>query len=278
MDRVGEHAVPTGPLAVRWLAFELPDVRAGARAPARVRLENAGSAPWRSDRGLGLQLSYHWLDSLGNPIVWDGVRTPFPRVVEPGESLELEAEVIAPRPPGGYRLAFDLVEEHRFWLQELGGVPLDVPVEVQPRIRERRLRVVVHWGEDAETEAALAMQDEELVAEDADAVAHLVAGALPAPDWSRLLLNAHAEGWPAVGGAVEVAGGWAGRAERRRLEPWAPGGGRNPRFAHPLLFPSLLEGLQPETHDGLPAYRGPEALFDGRAVVRLRPRSGRPRG
>jgi hypothetical protein len=278
MDRVGEHAVPTGPLAVRWLAYDIPEMRAGARAPVRIRLENAGSAPWRSDGGAGLQLSYHWLDSLGNPILWDGVRTPFPRVVEPGETLELEAEVVAPRPPGGYRLAFDLVEEHRFWLQELGCVPLDVPVEVQPRIRERRLCVVVHGGGDPETEAALSIQEEALVAEDADAVAYLVAGAVPAPDWSRLLLNAHAEGWPAVGGAVEVGGGFAARAERRRLQPWTAGGGRNPRFANPLLFPSLLEGLQPKTHEGLPSYDGPDALFEGRAVVRLRPRSGRPRG
>lgn len=278
MDRVGEHAVPTGPLAVRWLAYGLPEMRAGARAPVRLRLENAGSAPWRSERDLGLQLSYHWLDSLGNPIVWDGARTAFTRPVAPGETIELEAEVVAPRPPGGYRLAFDLVQEHRFWLQELGCVPLDVPVEVQPRIAERRLRVVVEGGDDSDTEAALSMQEEPVVSDDADAVAYLVAGAAPAPDWSRLLLNAHAEGWPAVGGAVEAGGGLSARAERRRLEPWAPGGGRNPRFAHPLVFPSLLEGLQAVTHVGLPAYDGPDGLFEGRAVVRLRPRSGRPSG
>jgi hypothetical protein len=278
MDRVGEHAVPAGPLAARWLAYQLPELRAGARARARVGVENAGTAAWRLEGSLGLQLSYHWLDSLGNPIVWDGVRTPFPRVVEPGETLELDAEVVAPRPPGGYRLAFDLVQEHRYWLQELGGVALDVAVEVLPRISERRLRVVVHGDEDAETEAALSLQEEPIVSEDADAVAHLAAGAIPAPDWSRLLLNAHAEGWPAVGGAVEASGGLSARGERRRLEPWAPGGGRNPRFGLPLLFPSLLEGLQETTHEGLPAYDGPDGLFEGRAVVRLLPRSGRRSG
>ena len=277
MDRVGEHAVPAGPLAVRWLAYEIPELRAGARDRVRVRLENAGSASWRSDGALGLQLSYHWLDPLGNPIVWDGVRTAFPRAVEPGGTLDLEADVVAPRPPGGYRLAFDLVEEHRFWLQELGCIALDVAVEVQPRISERRLRVVVDGVNDTDTEAALSMQEEPLVSDDAEAVAYLVAGAVPAPDWSRLLLNAHAEGWPAVGGAVEASGGLSARAERRRLASWAPGGGRNPRLGRPLLFPSLLEGLQPETHEGLPAYGGPEGLFEGRAVVRLRPRSGRPR-
>jgi hypothetical protein len=221
-----------------------------------------------------VQLSYHWLDSLGNPIVWDGIRTPFPRVVQPGETVEVDLPLLAPRPPGSYRLAFDLVEELRFWFQEVGSTPLDLPVEVGARITERRLRVVFHGEPDAETEAALAVQEEPLVAEDAVALAHLVSGAVPAPDWSRLLLDAHAEGFAAVGGAVAVAG----RGERRTFSPWAPGGGRNPRFSHPLLLPSLLGGLEPSSHLDLPAFTGGDALFEGRAVVRLRSRSGRRSG
>ena len=278
MERVGEHPVPAGPLAVRWLAYELGEARAGAPVHARLRLENAGSAAWRSRGREGVQLAYHWLDPLGNAIVWDGVRAPLPRVVQPGEEVELETSVLTPRPPGGYRLAFDLVEEHRFWFQELGSSPLDLALQVQPRIDERRLQVVVHGGEDPETEAALSLQEEPLVSQDAVAIAHLAAGASPAPDWSRLLLDAHAEGYPAVGGAVELEGGLGARQERRRLAPWAPGGGRNPRLGRPLLFPSLLEGLEPTTHDGLPAFSGSDALFEGRAVVRLRRRSGRPSG
>lgn len=274
MQRVGEHPVPAGPLAVRWLAFELDEARAGTTSPARVRLENAGSAPWRSRGREGVQISYHWLDSLGNPIVWDGPRTPFPGVVEPGGTVELDVPLVAPRPPGDYRLAFDLVEEFRFWFSELGSTPLDIPVRVEPRIPARRLRVVVHGGLDPETEAALEAQDEPTFAEDATAVAHLVAGAVPAPDWSRLLLDAHQEGYAAVGGAVDTES----RSDRRRLRAWAPGGGRNPRFGHPLLFPSLLEGLAPDWREGLPAFTGDDALYEGRAVVRLRSRSGRPRG
>jgi hypothetical protein len=192
--------------------------------------------------------------------------------VAPGEQLELEVSVVAPRPPGRYRLAFDLVEELRFWFAEVGSTPLDVPIEVVPRIAERRLGVVVHGGADADTQAALAAQEEAIVEEDAVALAHLVPGALPAPDWSKRMLDAHAEGYAAVGGAVEPP-----RSDRKRLAAWA-GDGRNPRFSHPLLFPSLLDGLEPDSHEGLPSYAGGDALFEGRAVVRLRPRSGRPRG
>jgi hypothetical protein len=268
VERVGEHPVNTGPLAVRWLGHEIAPVRAGAGSSARIALENAGSATWRSRGRTGVRLAYHWLDPLGNPIVWDGTRTPFPHVVEPGGSVEIEAPVLAPRPPGSYRLAFDLVEELRFWFEEVGSTPLEIPVEVAPRISERRLRVVLHGGSAPETEAALAAQEEPLVAEDAVAVAHLVPGAAPAPDWSRLLLDAHAEGWAAVGGAVAPEG----RSERRLYAPWSPGGGRNPRFAHPLLLPSLLDGVEPSTHLELPAFSGRDALFEGRAVVSLRRR------
>jgi hypothetical protein len=186
--------------------------------------------------------------------------------------VELESSLTAPRPPGRYRLAFDLVEEFRFWFQELGSSTLDVAVEVRPRIEARRLAVRMHGPPDPEVDAALAAQEEPLVVDDATAVAHLVPGAVPAPEWSRLLLDAHAEGYAAVGGAIEAES----RGDRRRFAAWAPGGGRNPRFGAPLLLPSLIDGLEPETYEGLPASSPSDGLFEGRAVVRLRSRSGRP--
>lgn len=262
------------PLAPVFQEWTLPPQRAGARAVARVVVSNGGGATWRSRGADGLQLSYHWLDGHRNAIVWDGLRTPFPHPVAPGETIALDVPLVAPRPPGRYVLRFDLVEEHRFWLSEIGVPTLDVEVDVEPGIAERRLAVVVHGGPDERTRAALAAQDEPLVEEAAAATAHLVSGAEPAPDWSTLVLDAHAEGWDAVGPAVVPAGG---PLERRRgrgsLRQWAPGG-RNPRFDAPLLLPSLRDGLEPGEHRGLPAYEG-DGLFEGRAVVRLPRRFGR---
>jgi hypothetical protein len=64
------------------------------------------------------------------------------------------------------------------------------------------------------------------------------------------------------------------------LEPYAPGGGRNPAFAHPLILPSLIPPLEPNTEvAGLPAWlpEGDEPwVYDAR--VKLRLRSGRRRG
>ena len=262
------------PLEPTWQEWTLPPQRAGARTTVRLRLGNDGTATWRSRGADGLQLSYHWLDVRGNAIAWDGLRTPFPEPVAPGQEIALDVAVEAPRPPGRYVLRFDLVEEHRFWLSEVDVGTLDLEVDVEPLIAERRLAAVVHGGPDPRTEAALAAQEEPLVTEQAVATAHLVAGAEPAPDWSRRLLDAHAEGWAAVGPALVPSGG---PVERRRaaraLRRWAPGG-RNPRFNGPLLLPSLLAGLEPGEVDGLPAYAG-EGLFEGRAVVTLPTRSGR---
>ena len=123
---MGAHPVPAGPLAVRWLVHELEPVQAGALTRAHIAVENAGSAPWR-----GLKASYHWLDDRGNPIVWDGIRQDVDAA--PGERVERDLQVRGPIPPGRYRLAFDLVDEHRFWLAELGNFAPELDVDVAPR-------------------------------------------------------------------------------------------------------------------------------------------------
>jgi hypothetical protein len=215
------------PLVPRWRSVEHGTIEAGAAHTARVVVENAGSAPWRT-RGheSGLFISYHWLDERGNPIVWDGDRTPLERVVHPGSTLEQEFVVHGPIPPGRYRFAVDLLEEHRFWLAELGEPALEEEVEVVPR----------------------------------DASGARVYGASPDGDWLARAQALHAEGYGAVGGAV------AG------LRGYAPGGGRNPRFPHPLVCPSLLPPLEPNCDvEGLPAWQPEDNepfMFDGRLVLR----------
>jgi hypothetical protein len=243
LERVRDHPVPSGPLAVRWLALDVPAVHAGTLTRLRVRLENAGSASWRA-----LQFSYHWLDERGNPILWDGIRTPVEAA--PGEQHELEAPLRGPIPPGRYKLALDLVDEERYWLAELGNHSPTLDVEVEPR--------------DATVARAFVPNGLDL-----------------APDWEERVYVAHTEGYAAVGGSIAYEAGRLRRATPPELEPYAPGGGRNPTFAHPLVCPSLLPPLEPNAEVlGLPAWR-PEGdepwLYDARIALRLRPRSGRRR-
>jgi hypothetical protein len=241
----------SGPLVARWRTLERLAVQAGVLQQVTVEVENAGTATWRT-RGAedGLFLAYHWLDERGNAIVWDSPRTPLERSVAPGEILRQQLALRGPIPPGRYRLAVDLVEEHRFWLAELGNPPHEEDVDAAPR--------------DA-----------------SGARAFLADGAEPAADWLERARALHEEGYAAVSGAIEQERGLVRRADAA-LEPYAPGGGRHPHFAHPLVCPSLLPPLEPNWEvGGLPAYR-PEndepSMFDGRLVIRLRSRSGRRRG
>src|SRR5712691_9621001 len=120
----------------------------------------------------GLFLAFHWLDDRGNAIVWDGTRTPLEREVAPGDTLRQKLVLRGPIPPGRYRLAVDLVEEHRFWLSELGNAPYEEDVDVLPR------------------EAGAAR-------------VFLGDGAQPADDWREKVRALHEEGYAAVGGAIE---------------------------------------------------------------------------
>jgi hypothetical protein len=223
-----------------------------------------------------VQLAYHWLDDRGNPIVWDGIRSAFAEPVEPGADAELQVTLRGPIPPGRYKLAFDLVEEGRFWFAELGNTALELVVDVEARIARRALAAELHGGDSEETRAALAAQEEPLVSRaDAEAVAHLAPGCLPAPDWSRRLLDAHAEGYAAVGGSIDPVGGFlARRRATATFEAWAPGTGRVPGFERPLVCPSVLDGIEPTgTVERLPALDLPAGepwLYDGRIRMQLR--------
>jgi hypothetical protein len=272
------HDVPAGPFAVRWHGYELPHFRAGAPASVPVELENAGTAAWRSLPGAGVYLTYHWLDLRRNPIVWAGAFIALPRPVEPGELLTIAVDTRAPTPPGRYRLAIDLVDEGRAWFSELGNHRLEDDVEVGPRLSRRALAVEIADGppELIElTRAALAALEEPPAAE-ADVTAYLAAGCRPAPDWSRLVLDAHEEGFAAVGGSVTAERAGLLRGAPRELEPWKSGFGRSPGWDLPLLCPSILTEAVPDPPwtdpvAGLPAL-DPEQidepwLCDGRIRV-----------
>ena len=228
----------TGPLAVRWHDWALAPVHAGAVSTATVELENAGTVTWNSE----IRLGYHWLDERGNPLVWDGDRTPLPPLA-PGERTEVQAPVRGPIPPGRYGFAFDLVAEHRAWFSELGGDELRTLVEVAPR--------------------------------DDRARAELPAWVEPDAAWQERVDATHAEGYAVVAGAITWRGGLF-HPRPRALAPYAPGTGRIPSFAHALVCPSVVESIRLERISdvaGLPAYAAPSEpwIYDGRIVLIAHP-------
>ena len=233
-----------GPLGIRFGAIPAPALEAGALVRIDVEVENTGSIRWPA----GIHLAYHWLDSRDNPIVWDGVRTT-PPPLEPGERATVQLSVRGAIPPGPYRLALDAVVEHQAWFSELGSEMPRLDVDVAPRSGAPSA-TLPPWVEAT-------------------------------PAWTEHVQAAHAEGYAVVAGAIE----WVGGALRRRpraLEPYAPGTGRVPSFGAPLLCPSVLPGVAELERladvAGLPAFAAPRGepwIYDGRAVLRARPRSDR---
>ncbi len=123
-------------------SLALREVRA---VPVRVR--NRGTHVWPPDE-LGVpevRASYRWRTPTGELVVGDGLRTPFPRAVRPGEEVLVPVSVAAPPYAGPWLLELDLVHEHVRWF----GCGVRLPIEVKPLRRvaivggdERRLRAV----------------------------------------------------------------------------------------------------------------------------------------
>jgi hypothetical protein len=232
-----------GPLVVRWGDWTLTPPQAGTVGIAAAEIENAGAVRW----GDSIRLAYHWLDDRDNPIIWDGERTPVPPLA-PGERARVEAPVRSPTPPGRYRFALDLVAERLAWFSELGNEMASASVDVAPR-EGRPHAEIPPWVERA-------------------------------PGSHERVAAAHAEGFAVVAGAIDWRGGRFGRRPRA-LDPYRPGPGRVPGFAHPLLCPSVLDGIELERLpdvEGLPAFAAPAPytepwIYDGRIVVHARPRA-----
>ena len=154
------------------------------------------------------------------------------------------------------------------------GETLEQQVAIRAPIPPGRYRLALDFVEEhrfwlAELDNTPFTEDVDVAPRDASG-AH-VFGAEPDEAWLARAAELHREGYSAVGGAIDARG----------FADHAPGGGRHPGFRRPLVCPSLLPGLEPNTEvNGLPAY-APEAdepsMFDGRLVLRLRSRSGRRR-
>lgn len=120
------------------VAFESHNVpsqmQSGKTISADIRVKNTSPVAWPSkpdnkDR-YAVNLSYHWLGPKNAMVVFDGLRTPLPRDLKPGESGDLKARIRAPEKPGRYTLEVTLVQERNAWFPEKDGGKLVLPIIV----------------------------------------------------------------------------------------------------------------------------------------------------
>ncbi|HKC92046.1 MAG TPA: hypothetical protein VKE23_12055, partial [Candidatus Limnocylindria bacterium] len=121
-------SLPAGaaePYAAEFQVPHLPVFRAGDTYTLFVPVGNRGTATWASAPGPGgVYLSYHWRAANGTVVVWDGLRTPLPNPIIPGDHRVLSMTVLAP-PPGEYVLEIAMVREGSAWF---GGMSLPARV------------------------------------------------------------------------------------------------------------------------------------------------------
>ncbi len=96
-------------------------------------LQNTSPYQWNSSGSYSEQLSYHWYDSAGRLVTWEGLRTSLGADVYPSRNIQLQAKVVAPFYPGTYTLKWDMVSETYWFSEGYGGWPTqNVVVNVQP--------------------------------------------------------------------------------------------------------------------------------------------------
>lgn len=96
------------------------EFHAGERKKLLVRLDNASSETWATTPDKPLFAAYHLYTSDGGVYEYDGIRTPLPDSVLPGETCMFEMEVVAPEQTGNCQIIVDLVHENKCWFEEQG--------------------------------------------------------------------------------------------------------------------------------------------------------------
>ncbi len=95
----------------------------------RVCVRNEGTEWWPGgeERRPLIRLAYRWLTPQGVMVEREGLRTPLPHPLAPGESCLMELNLVPPANAGTYLLVPDVVHEHVRWF-ECGAPPIEMVV------------------------------------------------------------------------------------------------------------------------------------------------------
>jgi tRNA (mo5U34)-methyltransferase len=110
--------------------------RASTELTFFVRVENLGLSRWPSEsraegeRG-AVSLGAHLLKMGEDEVDWDYGRAGLPHDMEPGDSLDIEFKVRAPKTAGNYFVEFDMVAEHITWFEDHGSGTLRHEIVVE---------------------------------------------------------------------------------------------------------------------------------------------------
>jgi 4-amino-4-deoxy-L-arabinose transferase-like glycosyltransferase len=97
-------------------------------------VKNTSTATWLSRERVAqpyqINLGNHWLDKSGNMVTNDDGRATLMQDLSPGEQVELELMLTAPKNPGEYILEVDMLQEGVSWFGLRGSPTLRLPLTV----------------------------------------------------------------------------------------------------------------------------------------------------
>lgn len=107
------------------------ELHAGLKRKLWVKLENFSDTVFQTTPEEPVFIAYHWYQENGDVYEFDGVRTPIPQPVAPGERIETPINLTPPAEPGHYELMVTIVHEGRCWMEDTGLAVSRVPLDVQ---------------------------------------------------------------------------------------------------------------------------------------------------
>ena len=113
-----------------YIAPESLEAVQGEALTVPIQVTNAGVRTWEPAGDRPFMLSYHVLRPDGTLVAFDGVRTPLPQAVAPGESVPLDGRLRVPVQPGDYVVAWEMLQEGVAWFADRGAEPATMRLEV----------------------------------------------------------------------------------------------------------------------------------------------------
>jgi hypothetical protein len=123
-------------------------LRPGAAMHAVVTARNTGEVVWTAGGLQSFALGYRWLSAdASSQLEVPATILELPHDVAPGDAVELNIDVATRLPPGDYRLAWGMLQQHVLWFHDRGhpdaetlvhvvqgeSPPTESPVGLQPR-------------------------------------------------------------------------------------------------------------------------------------------------
>lgn len=146
-EKVGDH------LGKISLNGKLPRIYSGRPVQINVVIENSSNFDWVTGAVQPVFASYHWLDPVGNMVVYDGIRTNLPAPITPLSRAQVSVSIVPPPTAGNYTLEISLVHEGVAWMEDDGLTSLRVKVGVEPSLSDNGLQILkeLQWAREALT-------------------------------------------------------------------------------------------------------------------------------